>query len=44
MEAYRESLFLIDKWLEVMSTLYFRPDSRWSTINSARIPFTRPRT
>ncbi len=23
MEAYRESLFLIDKWLEVLSTLYF---------------------
>ncbi len=23
MEAYRESLFLIDKWLEVISTLYF---------------------
>jgi hypothetical protein len=23
MEAYRESLFLIDKWLEVLSTVYF---------------------
>ena len=23
MEAYRESLFLIDKWLEVISTVYF---------------------
>jgi hypothetical protein len=23
MEAYRESLFLIDKWLELISTLYF---------------------
>ena len=25
MEAYRDSLFLIDKWLEVLSTIYF-PD------------------
>ena len=44
MEAYRESLFLIDKWLEVLSTVYFPTrltvvDNQFSTI-----PFTRPRT